>query len=66
MRKSDQYYVTPRIEVYELENEGFIAGSSPDTSRNPVSFGGGDGGGGWTLSKDGSVDARDEEELRYR
>ncbi len=49
MKELNKYYVTPRIEVYELETESFIAGSSP----KPVSFGGGDSDGGWTIQKGG-------------
>ena len=50
MKELNKYYVMPRIEAYELENESFIASSS-DITRNPVSFGDGDGGGGWSISK---------------
>ncbi len=65
MKELNKYYVTPRIEVYELENESFIASSS-DIQRNPVGFGGGDGGGwtgGWTIQKGGNNGAAETPEV---
>ncbi len=61
MKELNKYYVMPRIEAYELENESFIASSS-DITRNPVSFGDGDGGGGWSISKSGTTGEPIEEE----
>ncbi len=54
MIELNQYYVTPRVEAYEVENESFIASSTSEIPKNPVSFGSGNGsdeGGGWTISK---------------
>ncbi len=62
MKELNKYYVTPQIEVYELENEGFIAGSTLGITTTPVTFGNGEGGTGWRRSKDGS--SNEEEELK--
>ncbi len=60
MKELNKYYVTPRIEVYELENESFIAGSN----REPVGFGGGGSdGGGWTIQKGGNNGAAENPEV---
>ncbi len=61
MNELKKNYVSPRIEVYELENENFIAASS-----QVVNFGNGDGGsGGWSIQKGGgnSTQGGEEEEL---
>ena len=63
MKELNKYYVTPQIEVYELENEGFIAGSTLGITTTPVTFGNGEGGsGGWSISKGGGA-ASGEDEL---
>jgi hypothetical protein len=52
-------YVSPRIEIYELESESFLAASG----QVPVDFGNGGSGGGWTIQKGGSSSTVEEELL---
>ncbi len=59
MNQLKETYVAPHIEVYEMEVEGFIAGSSEEV----VMGSGDDANRGWALSKSGGLAAVEEDVL---